>query len=107
MLEHMYTNIFILILFELSNLPKSLKLASLPHLTPLPTSHRTDMVRAAALHSAAPLSAVECGPRKALRAVALRTTTRRLPLPASTAPFRPVPVPTPVGMVAFTSAAPL
>jgi hypothetical protein len=42
-----------------------------------------------------PLSAVECGPRKALRAVALRTTTRRLPLPASTAPFRPVPVPTP------------
>ena len=47
-------------------------------------------------HSAAPLSAVECGPRKALRAVALRTTTRRLPLPASTAPFRPVPVPTPV-----------
>ena len=45
-------------------------------------------------HGAA-LSAVEHGPRKALRAVALRTTTRRLPLPASTAPFRAAPVPTP------------
>ena len=47
-----------------------------------------------AQHGAA-LSAVEHGPRKALRAVALRTTTRRLPLPASTAPCRAVPVPTP------------
>ena len=47
-----------------------------------------------AQHGAA-LSAVEHGPRKALRAVALRTTTRRLPLPASTAPCRAAPVPAP------------
>lgn len=55
---------------------------------------RSEMHAQHAQHGAA-LSAVEHGPRKALRAVALRTTTRRLPLPASTAPCRAAPVPAP------------
>ena len=45
--------------------------------------------------SASTLSEVEHGPRKALRACSLRTTTRRLPLPASTAPCRGAPAPPP------------